>query len=167
MTALLPPINRTRFALIMGAATVCATGVAAALAASTDGATTNTTLIVAGIVAASLLLSVVAMLGPNFISDDAWGLAVLGTTAMRTMLAMGAMMMLIEIVKLPKEPVVYGLLGGVLLLCFAEACAAVWQIQKRDAARSKAATETSNNTPSPQAANAAPTGGPTAATRSL
>lgn len=157
MTALLPPINRARFALIMGVATVCATGLAAGLAASADGANTNTTLIVAGIVAASLLLSVVAMLGPNFISDDAWGLAVLGTTAMRTMLAMGAMVMLIEIVKLPKQPVVYGLLGGAILMCFAEAAAAVWQIQKRDIARGKAsAADESNDTPSPQAANAAP-----------
>ena len=49
MTALLPPINRARFALIMGVATVCATGLAAGLAASADGATTNTTLIVAGV----------------------------------------------------------------------------------------------------------------------
>ncbi len=157
LTPLLPPIDRSRFALMMGLATVCATALAGGLAASADGANTSTTLIVCGLVAASVLLSVVAMLGPSLISDDMWGMAVLGTTALRTMLAMGAMLMLIEVFSLPKEPVVYGLLGGVILLCFAEAGAAVWQIQKRDAARARSrATGHANENPSPQAPGTAP-----------
>jgi hypothetical protein len=157
LTALLPPINRARFAQIMGVATLCAAAAAGGIAWAAEGGNTTTTLVIVGLVIASLLPSVVAMLGPSFISDEAWGLSVLGTCAMRTMLAMGAMLLLIEMVKLPREPVVFGLLAGAMILTLTEAGLAVWQLQRREAARAGQRPLTqSTDTPSPQAAASSP-----------
>lgn len=134
MTALLPPINRARFALIVGGATLCATGVGAALAARAEGATDAATMAVAVMILASAAPSVFAVL-PGLIKDEIWGLSVLGISAARTLLAMGAMLVLIEIAGMPNAPVVHGLLAGAMILTLAEAAAAVWQLQRREAAR--------------------------------
>ncbi len=138
MTALLPPINRARFARIVGVAALCATAAAAALSSSGDEGTPTVAFTVAGMMLVCAGMAVFALL-PALIKDDIWGLAVLGITAAQTMFAAGAMLVLIEAAGLPRVPVVYGLTVGVLVLILAEAIAAVWQLQHREAARASTA----------------------------
>lgn len=135
MTALPPPIQRSRFGLVMVVATLCAVGASVLLAGRAEGADSASLLAVGGTVLAGAALAVFAVLGPAFIKDEHWGLAVLGVSAARTMLAMFAMLILIEVAGLPRQPVVHGLLAGTIILTTAEAAGAVWQLQRREAAR--------------------------------
>lgn len=133
MTLPVAPIHRRRFALIMGVATLCALGAGLGLAARA-GADGMALVSIGLVIAIGGLLSVPAMLGPWLIKDEIWGLGVLGITGARTLLGMGGMLILIEVLGLPRQAVVHALLAGVMILTTAEACVAVWQLQARERA---------------------------------
>ena len=134
MTPPTAPINRRLFALMVGVATLCALG-AGLLLASRAGASREDLFAIGLVILAGGALSVPAMLGSWLIKDDVWGLAVLGVTAFRTVLGIGGMFVLIELAGLPRQAVVHALLIGIMLLTTAEAAAAVWQLQRQQAAR--------------------------------
>lgn len=140
MSADLAPIPRSLYALLMTGAGVAAlaAGLLVARAAAAEG-DADFLLPVAGSLLFSIALAVVPLLGPPLVTPPRWGLVVLGVTATRTLVAMGAMLILLEILGLPRRPVVYGLLSGTLLLLVADAIGAVWLLSRRDAARIPAA----------------------------
>lgn len=140
MTPPTAPINRRLFAIAVAVATLCALG-AGLMLASRAGAEGNALIAIGAVILAGGMLSVPAMLGPWLIKDEIWGLAVLGVTAFRTVLGIGGMFVLIELVGLPRQAVVHALLIGVMLLTTAEAAAAVWQLQRQQAARTGASTD--------------------------
>ncbi|MCC5823121.1 MAG: hypothetical protein LAT64_10040 [Phycisphaerales bacterium] len=140
MTPPTAPINRRLFAIAVAAATLCALG-AGLMLASRAGAEGSALIAIGAVILAGGMLSVPAMLGSWLIKDDIWGLVVLGITAFRTVLGIGGMFVLIELVGLPRHAVVHALLAGVMLLTTAEAAAAVWQLQRQQAARTVASTD--------------------------
>lgn len=80
-------------------------------------------------------LCLAAMVGPPLVKPETWGLVVLGVSGLRTMAALGAMLVLVEVQGLDRKPAVYGLLLGTMVMLVAEAGAAVWLISKRDQRR--------------------------------
>ncbi len=115
----------------MGVATLCALSIGLGLAARSGAegfalASLGMVIVVGG------LLSVPAMLGPWLLKDEVWGLGVLGITGARTLLGMVGMLVLIEVLGLPRRPVVHALLSAMMILTTAEACVAVWQLQARE-----------------------------------
>ncbi len=116
----------------------CAVAIAAGLFMAWRGGADADTLVAIGIALGVLAsVCVVPLLGPPLVSDDSWGMVVLGTGAMRTMLALGAMLVLIEMQGLPRRPVAAGILTGAVMMMVAEAVAAVRLLAWRD--RQKAA----------------------------
>lgn len=163
MTDPLPPINRKRFALSMAVSTAAAVALGVGMASRAnggEGVDSGVLLTIGGVLMAGASLSMFTMLGSWLIKDEHWGLAVLGVTAARTLLAMFAMLLLIEVGGLPRHAVVHGLLAGTMLLTLAEAAAAVWQLQRREVARASMNPES----PSPRSPR---TGVATPARRSM
>ncbi len=151
MTLAVAPINRRRFALIMGVATACALAAGLGLAARAGGE--GAALVSIGLVIfIGALLSVPAMLGPWLIRDEMWGLCVLGVTGAHTLVGMGGMLVLIEVLGLARQPVVHGLLAGLMTLTVAAASAAVFQLQSRE----RRALPASNESGSPRGGASAP-----------
>ena len=131
------PLQRRPFAIATGIATVVGVAIAAAIAsrAGLDSTVMGTTM---GAIITSILafgaLCIIPIMGPPLVTDDRFGMAVFAISGVRTMLVLAAMMVLTEVMGLPKQPVVHGLLGGVLPIMFTEAFAAAWLINRRDAA---------------------------------
>lgn len=125
------PIPRTPFALSMLAATLTAVA-ACAMVSLGAGAGVETSLLLSGVVAVLGLMAMVALIGPPLIAPEMWGLVVLGISAMRTFLALGAMLVLIEVAALDRRPVVLGILSGTGILLIVEAAVAVVLLNKRE-----------------------------------
>jgi hypothetical protein len=100
-----------------------------------EGVDTGVLVPIGGLLFLGGLLSAWPSLGAWLIKDEHWGMSVLAVTGTRTLLAMFAMLLLIEVGGLPRQAVVYGLLSGTLILTTAEAASAVWQLQRRETAR--------------------------------
>ncbi len=127
------PLQRRTFAIATGVATAVGVGIAAAIASRAGVDATTMGAIITSILAFGALC-IVPIMGPPLVTDDRFGMAVFAISGVRTMLVLGAMMVLTEVAGLPKQPVVHGLLGGVLPIMFTEAFAAAWLINRRDAA---------------------------------
>ena len=134
MPADLAPIPRATFAIAMSIATVVALGVATWVA-STVGAAGLTLAAIAAVVFAGGALCIIPLIGPPLVKPDNWGMVVLAISGARTVLAMGAMLVLIEAMGLDRKGVVYGLLAGAVTLMVAEAAVAVWLLSAREHAR--------------------------------
>jgi hypothetical protein len=120
-----------RYALVMGAATVLSIG-AGLFAASAGGGDTGVLTAVAAVLAASAGISLAPVLArPPWVRLAWWGMVVLGAMSARMLMAIAGMLVLIEVLGLPKAAVVYGLLTGTLLVMAAEAGAAVWLLNRR------------------------------------
>ncbi|MGS2903532.1 hypothetical protein V5N20_14335, partial [Staphylococcus aureus] len=85
---------------------------------------------VGGTLVLGVLLCAVPMIPAPLVRRGTWGLVVMCVSVARTMLAMGAMMVLLEMMQLPRRPIVVGILVGTLVTIFAEAIAAVWVLSK-------------------------------------
>lgn len=127
------PLQRRTFAIATGIATVVGVAIAAAIASKAGVDSTTMGAIITSILAFGALC-IVPIMGPPLVTDDRFGMAVFAISGVRTMLVLAAMMVLTEVIGLPKQPVVHGLLGGVLPIMFTEAFAAAWLINRRDAA---------------------------------
>lgn len=114
------------------------------LTAAYLGATSETLVCIAAAIAACSAASIAPLLSPTLVTDTLWGLAVLAASAGRTILALGAMLILIQLLKLPDRPVAIGILVGVCILMIVEAIVAVSLLAKRD--RELAALRTSSPT---------------------
>lgn len=134
MSAPLAPIPNRPFALVMGVTSAVALGLAL-LASWAAGGDAPTLLAIAGVMLAACAVGLVALIGPPLVTPTNWALVVLASTMMQTMLALGAMLVLIEISGLPRRPVVIGLLAGTFVLMIGEAVAAVWLLARRDRLR--------------------------------
>lgn len=134
-------ISRTRYALVMGVTSLVAVA-CSVLTAIFLGAPSDTAIFVAGAIAVCAAASIAPLLSPTLVSDNLWGLAVLASSAGRTILALGAMLILIQLLKLPDRPVAIGVLVGVCILMIVEAIGAVSLLAKRD--RELAALRTSS-----------------------
>mgnify|MGYP001032565077 CR=1 FL=1 len=121
------------FAASTGIATALGV-VVALLMASQAGGEGMTLAAITGCVLAFGATCVVALIGPPLVTQDRFGMVVLGTSAIRVVLVLAAMILLTEAAGLPKRPVVIGLLGGVLPIMVAEAFAAVVLIHRREKA---------------------------------
>lgn len=128
------PIPRMMYGVTM--AVSCAAAIGAGLFMA-DRAGANADALGAIGIALAVLASVciVPMLGPPLVSGESWGMVVLGCGAMRTMLALGAMLVLIEIQGLERRPVVMGILTGAMMIMIAEAVVAVRALAARDRMR--------------------------------
>ncbi len=118
----------------MAIASVVALGVGL-WAASAVGAAGMTLVAIGAVIAAGAALCIIPLMGPPLVKPDNWGMVVLGISGVRTLLAMGAMLVLVEVMNLDRKGVVYGLLAGVVVLMVAEAVAAVWLLSARERAR--------------------------------
>ncbi len=128
------PIPRAPFAIAMSIASVIALGVAL-WAASAVGAAGMTLAAIAAVVLAGAALCIIPLIGPPLVKPDNWGMVVLGISGARTLLGMGAMLILVEAMDLDRKGVVYGLLAGIITLMVAEAIVAVWLLSARERAR--------------------------------
>lgn len=131
MTPTTPHIPRLGYGVTM--AVSCAAAIGAGLfMANRAGANADTLGAVAIALTVLASVCVVPLLGPPLVSDQSWGLVVLGCGAMRTMLALGAMLVLIEVQGLERRPVVMGILIGAMGMMIAEAAVAVRALAARD-----------------------------------
>ena len=122
------------FAVSCAVATIAGMGIGIAMASGAGGEGMTLTAI-AGAILAFGAMCIVPLIGPPLVTADRFGLVVFGVSGLRTMLVLGAMLLLIEALGLPRRPVVTGLLGGVLPIMIAEAFAAVVLIHRRDQSR--------------------------------
>jgi len=127
------PISRGVFSITMLIATLVAL-VAAVGAVTGVGAGTDVATMVGGFVVLAGVISLLTLVGPPLIPHEYWGMAVLGVSGVRTMLALGAMLVLIEIAGFDRRGVVFGLLSGTAILMIAEAAVAVILLNKRERA---------------------------------
>lgn len=118
----------------MAAASAVGMGVGIAVAGSAGG-TGAVTAAVAGVLAVGVVLAAVPLLGHPLVRPETWGLVVLGVSAARTLLALGGMLVLIEVQGLDRRPVVYGVLAGTLVMMIAEGAAAAWLLNRRERQR--------------------------------
>lgn len=125
-----PPIPRALYAGIMAIATLVAFGVGLWVA-DRNGADGPVLMSIAVALAAVASLTIIPLLGESLIRPDRWGLSVLACSGIRTLIAMGAMLILIEAQGLPRKPVVYGVFGGSIVLLVIEAAAAVWLLNRQ------------------------------------
>lgn len=132
---MLPPIPRRPYVLAMVVASVVALGAGVGLGMSVEGANSSTAMGLAGVLIGLAGLSVIPAMGKPLISEENWGLAVLGTSVTRTMLAVGGMMVLIEGMGLPRKSAVYGVMVGAAILMVVEAGVAVWLLSRREQLR--------------------------------
>jgi hypothetical protein len=89
-------------------------------------------LAVAGVLALGSMLCIVPALGRRWFEDRHWGLVVMGVSVTRTMVALGAMLIMLEVAGLPRKPVVYGVLAGTFVMMMVEAIVAVLIINQHD-----------------------------------
>jgi hypothetical protein len=126
----------------MGVASVVALGAALLIAGSvyegSPEARGMTLACIGAVVAAGAALCVVPLMGPPLVTPDRWGMIVLGISGGRTLLGMGAMLILIEAFAMDRKAVVYGVLAGVTTLMIAEAVVAVLLLSQRERARDAA-----------------------------
>jgi hypothetical protein len=132
--------SRAAYAVAAGGASVAAVGVGVLLAsrgmsgiegAGVSGGDQQAALLgVGGVLLLGVLLCAVPMLPAPLVKRSNWGMVVMMVSLARTMLAMGAMLVLVEMMQLPRQPVVVGLLVGTLITIFAEAAGAVWVLSK-------------------------------------
>lgn len=128
------PIPRLPFAAICGLGALASVAGGVGMASSMGGS--PDTLVGVGIALALLAgLCLAALAGPPLVTDDNWGLVVLGVSGVRTMAALGAMLVLVEVQGLDRKPAVYAMLAGTVVMLVAEAGAAVWLISRRDRQR--------------------------------
>lgn len=135
-SAPLAPIPRVPYAITM----LCASAVAiwAAYAVATaQGAEGPVLASVMGAAVIASLMSGVALLPAPIVTPERWGLIVLGTSGARTMLALGAMLLMLEVQGLPRTPVVYGILAAVFVLMTAEASVAAILLNRRERQRAR------------------------------
>lgn len=137
------PIPRAPFAIAMSVATFVALG-AAMWAAIWAGATGMTLTAIASVVLAGGALCIVPLIGPPLVKPDNWGMVVLSISGARTLLGMGAMLVLVEAMDLDRKAVVYGLLAGIVTLMIAEATVAVWLLSARERAKAAARPATTS-----------------------
>lgn len=135
MTGSHAPIPRLPYAAMVGFGALVSIGAGVWVAAAVGGQAGVQTS-VAAVLVIGVLLAVVPLMGPPLVTPDRWGMMVLAVSGIRTMLAMGGMLVLIEVQGLERRPVVYGLLTGTLLMMAIEAMAAVWLLSRRERARS-------------------------------
>jgi hypothetical protein len=105
---------------------------------------------IAAALALAAIVMVVPLVGPPLVTAHTWGLAAMGASMGRTLLAMGGMMVLITVLGLPAKPVVYGLLSGAVLMMAAEAGIAVRVLARVDRDR-KGSKLTATPGPAPAA----------------
>ncbi|MDX2117493.1 MAG: hypothetical protein SFY96_04845 [Planctomycetota bacterium] len=126
----------------MGVASVVALGAALLIAGAVYEGSAEargmTLACIGAVIAAGAALCVVPLLGPPLVTPDRWGMIVLGISGGRTLLGMGAMLILIEAFAMDRKSVVYGVLAGVTTLMIAEAVVAVLLLSQRERARDAA-----------------------------
>jgi hypothetical protein len=135
MSTPLDPIPTRPYAIVMLLTGGLALGLGVFISQALGGEGT-TLLAVGGALLACVLLSVIPMLGRPLVTPDNWGIVVLGVSLGRTLLALGAMAIYVEMSGLPRRPVVIPLLTCTLVLMVAEAVTAVWLLSRRDRLRS-------------------------------
>lgn len=154
-------IARGIYALGMAIVSVLAIALGLIVTRAVGGPDIGQSVLVA--VGAALLLSaafaLIPMVGPPLVPSDRWGMAVMMASMGRTLAAMGAMVMLLEVQGLPRKPVVYGVLSGVFVMMMAEAMIAVWLLNKRDRELAILRQSASGKLPS-SIADASPKGAP-------
>lgn len=121
--------QRGPYALLVGGASLVAVG-AALLVAQNIGADERTLLALSGALMLCAGLCVIPSLGAPLVTRERWGLVVMGVSAARTLVGMGAMLVLIEGLGLENRPVVMSLLTGVGIMMIVEAAVAVWLLAK-------------------------------------
>lgn len=135
MSTPLDPIPTRPYAIVMLLTGSLALGLGLFVSRALGGEGT-TLLAVGGALLVGVLLSVIPLLGRPLVTPDNWGLVVLGVSLGRTLLALGAMAILVELSGLPRRPVVIPLLVCTLLVMIAEAATAVWLLSRRERLRS-------------------------------
>ncbi len=90
---------------------------------------------IAAVLALGVVIAFAPLIGPPLVTPDRWGLIVLMVSGARTLLAMGAMMAMIQILHLERKPVVYGVLTGTVVMMTVEALAAVALLNRRERLR--------------------------------
>jgi len=161
----LAPIPRTQYGAVIAAAAV-ASVMLGLLAARGAGGEPPVLTALAGVLGAGAALGVVPLLGPRVIPPGVWGLAVLGVSAARTLLALGAMLALIEVQGLERRPVVYGVLAGTGVMMIAEGAAAAWLLMRREACRAGGGSGGGNGAGTDHTPGARPEGGAGGGSRS-
>lgn len=121
--------QRGPYALLVGGASLAAVG-AALLVAQKIGADERTLLALSGALMLCAGLCVIPSLGAPLVTRERWGLVVMGVSAARTLVGMGAMLVLIEGLGLANRPVVMSMLTGVGIMMVVEAAVAVWLLAK-------------------------------------
>lgn len=133
----LAPIPGRPFALVCGLGLLISVGVGL-LVASGAGGDERVLLAVGGVLAFGGALFVLPLLGPPVITPERWGLGVMLASMLRTGVALGAMLLLIEVQGLPKRSTTMGILFGTFVMMGVEAVAAVWLLTVRDRLRAVA-----------------------------
>ncbi len=137
LAAPLEPIPRRPFALVCALGVVLSVGAGVGVAASA-GASSMVLLAIGAVLLAGGALCVLPLLGPPLVTPERWGLVVMMASMARTGLAMVAMLYMVEVLGLPRRPVVIGLLTGTLIMMAIEALAAVWLLSRRERQRAVA-----------------------------
>jgi len=132
---IMQPIPRKPYAIAMMIASVVAIGAGVGVGMMAEGSGSSLEMGIAGVMIGLSGLSVVPVLGKPLVSEENWGLAVLGTSVTRTMLAVGGMMVLIEGMGLSRKGSVYGVMVGATVLMVVEAAVAVWLLSRREQGR--------------------------------
>lgn len=130
----LEAIPNRPYSLAMGASAVVAVALAA-LMGSSMGLTGPVLMGVMGVAAVMGAMFVAMLIGPTLITPENWGLAIMAVSGARTMLALGAMLVMVESMGLPRAPVVYSIMVPAALLMTVEACVAVMLLMARERAR--------------------------------
>lgn len=125
------PIPRLPFAAICAVAS-CAAVTLGVLVASQAGGAGETLFSIAGVLIVASALCLIPLIGPPLVTPERWGIAVMLASGARTMVALFALLVLIEVHGAPRRPVVFGVLTGVTILMTAEAVAAVWLLSRRE-----------------------------------
>lgn len=110
-------------------------GTVGAASAASMGGSTMTLASIGLVLGLGAVLALVPLMGPPLVTAERWGMVVLCISGLRTMLAMFAMMVLIQILQLERKPVVFGLLTGTLVMMIVEAAAAVVLLSRRERLR--------------------------------
>ncbi|CAN5736682.1 hypothetical protein BH11PLA1_BH11PLA1_06660 [soil metagenome] len=118
------------------AAALATLGAAAVGGLVTGRMTADSATIIAVVLAhlASGVVCLVPMLGRALVPPHAVGLLILMSNGARTMLAIGAMMVLIAGLNYANRPVAFGVLSGATFALIAEGLAGVWLLNRRPAA---------------------------------
>lgn len=99
-------------------------GVGVSLCAGLGGAM-PAMLAVGAVVLAAAALGLAPAVVPGLNRSDRFGLAVLAMTLAQTLLAIGAGVLLVQVLELPRRPVVLGVMGGVFIVTLLQAIAGV------------------------------------------